>query len=479
MLNFARYLSGLPSDVYLDATKNVDAQYGAVLLAVSNYSHTPNKPSNMTQAFYDRGYAATSSSNIGWGHLDLATFTQGCLQDDDAGNIGQVGHRRWILNPRMLKTGMGYANARATTSAFDTSRAALSYSVIAYPSAGLFPATNGFMKRTTPWSVTLNPDRYDWNASSLTVTMKRVADGRTWTFNSADTNTAGEYFAFNTLGYGVPACLIFRPDPASISYAVGDQFDIKVSGGLYTQGTTTPTTIAYRTTMISLDGSAATDPGNPPIGVDNPPAAVGTLLGFTADNLNPAYNTGTVAFTATLKSAALKPLGGRPVTLERLSGSNWVPVRTQNTISNGTATFYEQGIKTKQTYRVKFAGVANQLGYSASSQISILPKVRFKRTTSWKKLTRNRTYYSKGYIEPRHKSTDAKVVVKIYKKCSDGSYRYVKKSKASYTYYNSVKTKYTAKIRLTSKGVYKLVAYHYQDSKNAATYGSPDYVTVK
>jgi len=32
---------------------------------------------------------------------------------------------------------------------------------------------------------------------------------------------------------------------------------------------------------------------------------------------------------------------------------------------------------------------------------------------------------------------------------------------------------------LTSKGTWKLVVYHAADSKNAATYGSPDYVVVK
>jgi len=54
----------------------------------------------------------------------------------------------------------------------------------------------------------------------------------------------------------------------------------------------------------------------------------------------------------------------------------------------------------------------------------------------------------------------------------------VKSFVASYSYYSSTKTRYKASVRLTSTGRWKLVAYHAADSKNAKTYGSPDFVIV-
>ncbi|MRR12668.1 hypothetical protein EG835_09475, partial [bacterium] len=39
IINFARYLSGLPSDVTLSATRNNAGQHGAVLLRVIAFSH--------------------------------------------------------------------------------------------------------------------------------------------------------------------------------------------------------------------------------------------------------------------------------------------------------------------------------------------------------------------------------------------------------------------------------------------------------
>ncbi len=252
-INFARFLAGVPHDVVLDPTRNQDGQYGAVLLAAGSFSHTPAKPADMPQAFYDRGYASTSQSNIGWGYSTSASFERGCLADSDSGNISRVGHRRWLLNPQMLKTGIGYAEARHTTYAFDRSRAtAVSYSAIAYPSAGPFPMDQGFFDSSTPWSLTLNPARYDWDSSGQTVTLRRVSDGMTWTFTAADTNTGGEFFAFDTGGYGVANAFIFRPNPTSITYAAGDQFDVTLSGGIYAEGTRTPATVSYRTRFFSL-----------------------------------------------------------------------------------------------------------------------------------------------------------------------------------------------------------------------------------
>jgi hypothetical protein len=259
-LNFARYLAGLPYDVTLNSTLTSNAQHGAVLLAASTFSHTPPKPAGMDQAFYDRALASTSSSNIGLGYQDLAAFQRGSLADSSsATNLRQLGHRRWLLNPAMQTTGMGFSADKTTTYVFDRSRSdAVEYGAITWPSAGYFPLE--FFSPQTPWSITLNPTRYSWDSSGFKVTMRRISDGVTWTFTDKHTDTAGHYFSKDFSGMGVGNAFIFRPDPKSIAYSPGDEFEITLSGGVYWKGTKTPANVIYRTQFMSLQGAASAGP---------------------------------------------------------------------------------------------------------------------------------------------------------------------------------------------------------------------------
>ena len=259
-LNFARYLAGLPHDVVLNSTHLGIAQHGAVLLAASEFSHTPSKPADMPQTFYDTGLSSTRTSNIGSGYRDLVSFQRGCLDDDcSPSNLLRVGHRRWLLNPPMQLTGMGFANGYTTTHVFDRSRTqAVEYGAITWPSAGVFPVE--FFSSQTPWSITLNPAWYDWDLSGHRVTLRHVSDGRTWTFDASHTNTAAHYFNADFSRMGVGNVFVFRPDPRVISYRPGDEFEVTLSGGLFQEGTRTPAKVSYRTRFMSLEAPAPAGP---------------------------------------------------------------------------------------------------------------------------------------------------------------------------------------------------------------------------
>jgi hypothetical protein len=153
----------------------------------------------------------------------------------------------------MLKTGMGMASSNSDTYVFDSSRpAGFTYDSIKWPSAGYFPAE--MFAAYIPWSITLNPDLYDWTSGTAghTITLVRQRDGATWTFTSADTDKAGEYFNFETSGYGVANCFVFRPSPASVgSYVNGDVFTVTLSGGITSASTGQPATITYTTRFMS------------------------------------------------------------------------------------------------------------------------------------------------------------------------------------------------------------------------------------
>ena len=94
-LNAMRRLAGLPS-VALDLELCEEAQYGAVLLAASEFSQTPAKPSDMADDFYQKGYDATGSGNIAMG-ASLARAVDLFMHDSGVGNIAALGHRRWQL----------------------------------------------------------------------------------------------------------------------------------------------------------------------------------------------------------------------------------------------------------------------------------------------------------------------------------------------------------------------------------------------
>jgi uncharacterized protein YkwD len=252
-INYCRYLAGLPYDVTLDPTYTDSAQHGAVLLQAAGFSHTPPKPADMDQSFYNIAENATSKSNIGLGYGQLSAFNFSCMSDSDSGNIDRLGHRRWILYPLLGKTGMGYADNSEDTYVFDWSRVgAVAYDTVKWPAAGAFPTE--VFAASDPWSVTLNPATYSYTTGTAghVVTLYRERDGMSWTFTSANTNKNGQYFNFDTNGYGVADCFVFRPDPSTIGrYTPGDVYDVSISGGITLKSTGAPATIKYSTRFIS------------------------------------------------------------------------------------------------------------------------------------------------------------------------------------------------------------------------------------
>ena len=232
-LTMLRRLAGLPA-VELDDTLNEQAQYGAVLLAASAFSHTPARPADMSDDFYQKGYAATSSSNIYYYASSGRTLTNslyamakapdGFMDDSDASNVSRVGHRRWQLNPSLKKIGFGFAMGESDgwirqyvdEKVWDTSGSVSDYDFIAWPASGNFPNNLSAFNKDSAWSVTLNPGVYATpGRSSVTVTLTRSSDGKSWTFSGSENNAAadsGKYFTVETGGYGVSNCIIFRPD---------------------------------------------------------------------------------------------------------------------------------------------------------------------------------------------------------------------------------------------------------------------------
>lgn len=216
-LNGYRYLCGLPFDVGLDRAHIAYAEAGSDLLkAIGRLDHTPANP-GMPEQEYKAGYKGTSSSNIFMGSKEMGGTVHGYMDDSDSKNIKMLGHRRWCLNPAMLRTGLGRNDIYSAMWSMDSGRTEpVEYDHTAFPPAGLVP--NAVFKKDYAWSVSLNPAKYklpDEKSVKVKIFPAKL-NPQTGDVDRAPQPLELNYFGVDTGGYGVRGCIIFRPAPFSV-----------------------------------------------------------------------------------------------------------------------------------------------------------------------------------------------------------------------------------------------------------------------
>ena len=273
-LNYVRWLMGLPDDVALDDEYTEKAQHAAVLLdTIGRLNHTPERPSDMSEEFYSLAYAGTSSSNLAQG-----TSLQGSIalymDDSDVSNIPRLGHRRWLMNPKMTHTGFGmsvrgkfsatyvfqkggdledfFENVLGRTYSGDASLNMEEYELYSKwdEERRQWPISDDFVSwptsktehplyyfgGNTAWCVVLNRNIFEGfnetGKSGVFVRLTRTDDGQEWTFSNS--NSDG-YFNIDTGGYGDGECIIFRPDGVG-RYNNGEKWHAEISGLVRSDG---------------------------------------------------------------------------------------------------------------------------------------------------------------------------------------------------------------------------------------------------
>ena len=272
-LNRIREIIGVSHNITLNDNYTNKAQHGAVLLdVIDTMTHTPGKPSDMDKSFYDLGYDATSHGNLsaGWNSagvgMDLIKSLHGCMDDSDSGNISALGHRRWLMNPRLKQVGFGLSVESG--SGWDYAVTYVIEEVADYSETKKWPITNEFISwpssnNATPveyfndsrnevaWSITPNPEIFG-TLTTPTVKITRLSDGKTWTLSYS---TSDGYFNVNNETYGWDPCIIFRPDGID-SYNDGDKYRVEVTG--LTRKAGGAGTITYNVTFGPFTGSSST-----------------------------------------------------------------------------------------------------------------------------------------------------------------------------------------------------------------------------
>lgn len=232
MLNQMRYIAGISGQVKLSNSLCGYAQAGAFLNYVNDdLSHAPEKPPGMEEALYQAGCTGAGSSNIAWasrkGCSLNETIALSWMKDEDPSNISRVGHRRWLLNPKMGETGFGaVSGSNGTYSSvyvFDQSNSAAPETGVAWP-AQTMPTE--YFNTKFPWSISMGSEL---NESQVKVKLARISDNREWNFSPASSD--GEFYV-NNGGYGQKGCIIFRPREGDIkAYEDGDSYKVEITAG--------------------------------------------------------------------------------------------------------------------------------------------------------------------------------------------------------------------------------------------------------
>lgn len=224
-LNTMRYIAGVPANVKLDKSYNKACQAAALTNAANHeLSHFPQRPNKMPDDLYKLGHEGAGSSNLAmtsWPCNLAYNVVWQWMADDDAGNIDRVGHRRWVLNPSMKKTGFGYVNNYAAMYAFDGNFTDTQYYGVAWPAQNM-PIE--YFSDSMPWSISMGKP-VEKSKIKVTLTRKRGKKTKKWTFGAKKSNG---YFNVENSYYGQQGCIIFRPK--NISYRAGDTFNVKITG---------------------------------------------------------------------------------------------------------------------------------------------------------------------------------------------------------------------------------------------------------
>lgn len=172
-VNYYRAMTGLPADIVLDPSLNPKCQDAALMMiAEGNLSHNP--PTSWACYTAD-GAEAAAKSNISIGNAGpSAVMSQ--FRDEGSSNY-YVGHRRWILYPRLVTIGTGSTTAR--NNFYNGSNAlwvignygerSSSPEFVAWPPPGYVPYQVVYPR----WSFSVNGGPRSVDLSNATVVMTR------------------------------------------------------------------------------------------------------------------------------------------------------------------------------------------------------------------------------------------------------------------------------------------------------------------
>lgn len=344
-LNFYRFTAGLPADVTLDAGYSEMAQAASMVSYMNrSLNHAPSQPSGLSDELFELGKTGCGSSNLAAGYSTLPdAIVNAYMTDSDSYNIPMVGHRRWILNPGMQKTGFGQVSNYSALYALDRSRSGqFTGDYVAWPPENmpyqLYRKSNRY-----PFSLSLGSAFDEPSADSVSVTVHSAKNNTDYTMDKNTTN----YFGVNNQGYGMNRCIIFWP---GTWFDMDDRLTVTVNG-LTKKGA--PASLSYPVSFFDLyaeDSQSGTT------------ASETTTTTTTSTTFLPELRTGEIMYSFSEPGREFKvTVTPRGKTLEKVSvrfyGVNGLI--TEKTLLNetlaGTDPFVETVMADYVTYKVNIS----------------------------------------------------------------------------------------------------------------------------
>ena len=391
MLNQVRYIAGLSYNVVNDSTCEAEAQAAALVCAANGgLSHTPIQPAGMDSTLYNLGKQGAGNSNLGYGyHYDLIngtytrkpnslplTIVRGWMEDGDNGNRVRVGHRRWILNPTMTKTGFGAAGDYTAMYSMDGYLTGMTSSPkqVAWPAANMpiefFTGTD----YSFPWSIALGTDV---TIGNVHVTLKRRSSNETWEFSSSSAD--GYFNVQNSNNNGIlgqTGCIIFQP--AGITYTSKDVFDVQITGAGAAVNYSVRFFELYGPESITLDAETLPlTPGsvhNLPFTLDPTDVPAASIKGITCESSN--TDVATVSRTETGKTLKITAIAPGNTTITVTSADGTVSDSCVVTVSKQTQTLKGTNSYSKTYGDEQFSlDTTHEIGNGQLSYVSSNPLV--------------------------------------------------------------------------------------------------------
>jgi hypothetical protein len=235
-LNAYRYLCGLDYEVTLDETYSMKCTAAAsICKALGRLSHGPENP-GWEEDRYQLAREGAGRSNLMSGG-SVSGSVHAYMNDSDSGNISELGHRRWCLNPRMGQTGFGSDDRYSAMWSMDGSNSKGSdLPFIAFPTPGYMPTD--YFRKGYAWCVSLQKPAYKY-PDALTPENVKVYKIR---WNETRPRPGEQplklsFFNYSRAGYGIPCCIIFKPEGVEVEHR--DRYWVEIDGIEKTNGINT------------------------------------------------------------------------------------------------------------------------------------------------------------------------------------------------------------------------------------------------
>lgn len=243
-----RYIVGVPyEELTWDETDANLAKHAAIVDAKLNkLTHNPEHPPGMSDADYELGKEGAGQSNLFEGLTVPTRCVDEWMDDSDKSNIDRVGHRRWCINPSMLKTGFGASGNFAAMFAFDKSNKNVpDCDFVTYPARGYMPIQ--FFGSKYAWSVSPNMSKFEVPVQAdISVAIQAVDSELKPVTGSAPLKL--DYYHVDTGGFGSGPAIIFRPD--SFKFDHDSIFRVDITGLKLKNGGAAP--LSYIVHFVNL-----------------------------------------------------------------------------------------------------------------------------------------------------------------------------------------------------------------------------------